>query len=224
MGKWYAKFRTGKFCPGIAFTICTNQFRLTENGREGVKLVSKMALKKRNTNFRLEYSIRKKRTTISDLPLLPEIFRWIDSIYFRTGFPGKQPLLGWQIFKNHNCNPIESCSGLSIRAFFRICWFLHVLLMFESPIHIIFTIWWPYDPTSSCSLNTYRFKIKAIYCLNFDNSNRKRLIFILKFLKKRNVERTVFVLIHSFIKSKSQQTPIEPGLPVCFFFKLSYKK
>ena len=27
-GKWFAKFRTGKFRPGIAFTICTNQFHL----------------------------------------------------------------------------------------------------------------------------------------------------------------------------------------------------
>ena len=24
MGKWYTKFRTRKFLPGIAFTICTN--------------------------------------------------------------------------------------------------------------------------------------------------------------------------------------------------------
>ena len=36
---------------GIVFTICTNQFHLPENGREGLKLVSNMALKKWNTNF-----------------------------------------------------------------------------------------------------------------------------------------------------------------------------
>ena len=94
LGKWYAKFRTGKFSSGIAFTICTDQFHLTENGREGLKLVSKMALRKWNTNFRLEYFVRKNRTTFSDVPLLPEIFRWEDpkkscSIHFRTGFPGK---------------------------------------------------------------------------------------------------------------------------------------
>ena len=41
LGKWYAKFRTGKFSSGIAFTICTDQFHLTENGREGLKLVSR---------------------------------------------------------------------------------------------------------------------------------------------------------------------------------------
>ena len=34
---------------GIVFTICTNQFHLPENGREGLKLVSNMALKKWNT-------------------------------------------------------------------------------------------------------------------------------------------------------------------------------
>ena len=28
LGKWYAKFRTGKFRPGIAVTICTNRFNL----------------------------------------------------------------------------------------------------------------------------------------------------------------------------------------------------
>ena len=38
-------FRAGKFRPGIAFTICRNEFHLPENGREGLKLVSKMALK-----------------------------------------------------------------------------------------------------------------------------------------------------------------------------------
>ena len=34
LGKWCAKLRTGKFRPGIAFTICTNQFHLLENDRE----------------------------------------------------------------------------------------------------------------------------------------------------------------------------------------------
>ena len=92
VGKWFAKFRNGKFRPGIAFTICTNQFHLPENGREGLKLISKMALKKWNTNFRLEYSIRKKRTTFSDVPLLLEIFCWEDpkspvSFTFQPEFP-----------------------------------------------------------------------------------------------------------------------------------------
>ena len=78
--------------PRIAFTICTNQFHLPKNGREGLKLVSKMALKEWNTNCRLEYSIRKNRTTFSDVPLLPEVFRWDDPksrvpFIFQTGFP-----------------------------------------------------------------------------------------------------------------------------------------
>ena len=42
------KFRPG---IGIAFTICTNQFHLPENGREGLKLVLNMALKKWITSF-----------------------------------------------------------------------------------------------------------------------------------------------------------------------------
>ena len=44
----------GKFCPGISFTICTNQFNLPKNDREGLNPVSKMALKKWITNFRLD--------------------------------------------------------------------------------------------------------------------------------------------------------------------------
>ena len=61
LGKWWAKLRTSKFRPGIAFTICTNQFHLLENDRE-----HKFPL----GIFRLESS-----TTFSAVPLLPEIFR-----------------------------------------------------------------------------------------------------------------------------------------------------
>ena len=69
----------GEFRPGItAFTTCTNQIHLPENDREGLKPVLKLILKKWNTNFRLEYSARKNRTTFSDVSLLPQIFRWND--------------------------------------------------------------------------------------------------------------------------------------------------
>ena len=83
---------TGKYRPGIAFTICTNQFHLSENDREGLKLVSKTALKKWNTNFRLKYSVQKNGTTFSDIPLLPEIFYWNDPksrvpFTFQENFP-----------------------------------------------------------------------------------------------------------------------------------------
>ena len=71
VGKWFTKLRTGKFRPRIACTICTNQFHL--DGREDLKLVSKMALKEWNTNFRLEYSIQKNRTTFSDVPVAREL-------------------------------------------------------------------------------------------------------------------------------------------------------
>lgn len=43
--------------------FCSNQFHLREDGREGLKLVSKLALKKWNTNFRLGHSVQKKRAT-----------------------------------------------------------------------------------------------------------------------------------------------------------------
>ena len=61
LGKRCVKFRTGKFRPGIAFTICVIQWHLPKNEREGLKPVSKMALKKWNSNFQLEYSVRKKQ-------------------------------------------------------------------------------------------------------------------------------------------------------------------
>jgi len=75
LGKWYAKFRTGYFHP---FTICTNDFHLLKHDSEGVKLVSKLALKKWNINFVLEYFVRHKGKSISDVPLLLEIFHWKD--------------------------------------------------------------------------------------------------------------------------------------------------
>ena len=53
-------------------------FHFPKNDREGVKMVSKMTLKKWNTNFRLEHFVRKNRTTFSDVPLLSEICHWND--------------------------------------------------------------------------------------------------------------------------------------------------
>ena len=44
----------------------TNWLHLPKNSREGRKLVSNMTLKKWNTNFRLEDSVRKNRTALSD--------------------------------------------------------------------------------------------------------------------------------------------------------------
>ena len=81
LGKWlWAKFRTGKFYRGIACLplISTNQFHLPKNGREGLNMVSNMAMKKWNTTFRREHSVRRNRTTFSDVPLLPNVFRWND--------------------------------------------------------------------------------------------------------------------------------------------------
>ena len=42
------------------------------------------------------------------------------------------------------------------------------------------------------------------------------MIFILNLSRKRNLERTLFVIIHSLIKYKFQQTPIVLVF-VCFF-------
>ena len=55
-------------------------------------VISNMALKKWNTNFRLEHSVRKNRTTFSNVPLLSEIFLWNDPksrvpFTFKPDFP-----------------------------------------------------------------------------------------------------------------------------------------
>ena len=64
-GEWYAKSRTGKFRSGIVLTIFTNQFLSPKNDRESLELVSKMGFNKWwYSNFCLEYSIRKNRTTL----------------------------------------------------------------------------------------------------------------------------------------------------------------
>ena len=72
------------------FAICRNQFHLPQNGCKGLKLVTKMVLKKWNTNFCLKYFNWKNRTTFSHVLLLPEIFhrnnpKKLGSIYFPTG-------------------------------------------------------------------------------------------------------------------------------------------
>ena len=59
--------RTGEFYSGIVFTICTNQVPLPKNGRESLKVVSKMRFHQRNTHFRLEHSVRKNGTTFPDV-------------------------------------------------------------------------------------------------------------------------------------------------------------
>ena len=81
--------------------ICKNQLYLPKNGLEGLKLVSKIALRKWNMNFRLEHSIQKNRTTFSDVPLLPEfstgmnqkvVFHLLsDWIFQEICVSGKQP-------------------------------------------------------------------------------------------------------------------------------------
>ena len=51
----------------------TGQCHLPENGRKRPET----CIKEWNTNFRLQYSSRKNRG-FSDVPLLPEIFSWVD--------------------------------------------------------------------------------------------------------------------------------------------------
>ena len=61
---------------GIESTVV--QISSSKNGREGRKLLTKIALMKWNTDFRLELSFWRNRTTFSGVPLLPKIFHWND--------------------------------------------------------------------------------------------------------------------------------------------------
>ena len=65
--------------------ISSQSVPLLKKDRERLKLVSKTAnaVKKWNANFRLEYSVQKNSTIFSDVPLLPKIFRWNDSLSSR---------------------------------------------------------------------------------------------------------------------------------------------
>ena len=92
LDKWFAKFGTGKFRPGIAFTICTNQFHLREN-----------ALKKWNTE-KQDYLFRCS-VAPGHFPL--RRLKKSCSIYFPTGFPGKQPVYVFPDFRLLKFNPNE---------------------------------------------------------------------------------------------------------------------
>ena len=95
----WSKFSTGKFRPGIALTICPNQFHLPKNGRERLKLLSRMALKKvmehefpfgtfrpRRQDYRFKRSVATR-----NFPL-----KWPERsccIYFPTRFSGNSLLM-----------------------------------------------------------------------------------------------------------------------------------
>ena len=56
----------------VPFAQISSIFQI--NGRESLKLVPEMAVKKWNTNFRLEHAVQKNRNSISYNPFLQEIF------------------------------------------------------------------------------------------------------------------------------------------------------
>ena len=76
LDKWLERLRTSKLLRGVAFIIILHKSVPFKNGREGLRLELKMVVKKWNSNFRLEHSVRKNRTVFSDVPLLPESSRW----------------------------------------------------------------------------------------------------------------------------------------------------
>ena len=79
LDKWFAKFGTGKFRPGIAFTICTNQFHLRENGFEEMEH-GKTGLPFQMFRCSRTFPVGKTQKVVFHL------------LYFPTGFPSKQPV------------------------------------------------------------------------------------------------------------------------------------
>ena len=87
-GKLYAKFRTGKFCPGIAFTICKNQFHLPKNDR-GIKDGSEeMEHKFPLGTFRQEEQDHLFKCSVALGNFSLERPKKSCSIYFQTRFSG----------------------------------------------------------------------------------------------------------------------------------------
>ena len=86
LDKWFEKFRTGKFRPGIAFTICSNQFHLPENGFEEMEHEFPFVIfcpAKKGLPFQMfrcsrKFSVGKTQNVVFH--------------YFPTGFSGKQPV------------------------------------------------------------------------------------------------------------------------------------
>ena len=79
--------------PFVQISSIYRKKKKKTTGREGLKLVSIMALNKWNTNFRLEYSFRKNRTKFFRCSVAPRNFplerpKKQCSIFFPTGFSG----------------------------------------------------------------------------------------------------------------------------------------
>ena len=91
LGKWYAKFRTGKFRPGVAFTICTNQFHLSrpETGiKDGFDGFQEMEHKFLLAIFCPEKQDHLFKFSVALGSFLLERPKKVCFIYFPTGFSG----------------------------------------------------------------------------------------------------------------------------------------
>ena len=94
LSKWRAKFRTGKFHRRSRIYHLYKSVPFTEKkGHQSLKLVSNMALSKWNTNFRVEYYIRKKqdylfRFSVAAGNFPPDPPKRSCYIYFPTGYSG----------------------------------------------------------------------------------------------------------------------------------------
>ena len=117
-GSWFTAWANAKKNSGIAFTICTNQFHLPRKECKGLKLVSKIALKKWNpyTNFFLDHSVRKKKTGLSfqmsrcSAGMTQKVeFHLLSNRIFRKLFvKGKQPYKLSPLTSNFNLHGLAS--------------------------------------------------------------------------------------------------------------------
>ena len=93
VGKLFAKFRTGEFGPGIAFTICTNQFHYFTGKRpRRPETGIKDGFEKMEHKFPFGIFHSEKQDYLLDVPLLLGIFCWEEpksrvSFTFQPEFP-----------------------------------------------------------------------------------------------------------------------------------------
>ena len=106
LGKWYAKFRTGKFRSGVAFTICTNQFHLSrpETGiKDGFQEMEHKLLlgifcpEKTGPPFQIFRCSRKFSAGTTQKGVSHLLSNWI---FWKLFVNGEQPLLYMPIFNS----------------------------------------------------------------------------------------------------------------------------
>ena len=98
LGRWYANFRSGKFRPGIAFTILYKSVSFSEKRSRRPKTGIKFGFEEMEHEFPLGLFRAEKQDYLFKCSSCPEKFpleraKWSCSTYFPTGFSGNVLLM-----------------------------------------------------------------------------------------------------------------------------------